>query len=194
MPLVVLNVAYPFAPVAPDAADDTVQAVVRLDAALVRAGNESIVMACEGSVIDGILLETHLPSDGLDDAGRRLVYDQYRFTLGTFLKKWPIDIIHMHGVDFYEYIPPPGVPVLVTLHSPIDLYPESIFHLERPGTFLNCISSWQRQNCPACANLLPETEAESCAIDHYLRIYDTLVTGAIEIPVGETAEISLARG
>lgn len=198
MPLVVLNVAYPFTPVGPDAADDAAQAVVRLDVALVRAGHESVVMACEGSVTEGILLETHMPPGKLDEIGRQQVYDQYRFTLRRFLDKWPIDLIHMHGVDFYEYLPPPGVPVLVTLHSPLDVYPESVFDLERPRTSLNCVSAKQRESCPACANLLADTALEDGAlsggIEQYLMIYERLVNDfrVAETQVVGTTEVSLA--
>lgn len=155
---VVLNVAYPFAPVGPDAVGGAEQIVTQLDGALSRAGHDSIVMACEGSVTEGILLTTGLPQGVLSEAERRKVYNQYRFTLHKFLEKWPIDLIHMHGVDFYEYLPPPGIPVLVTLHLPVHWYPETIFRLDRPRTFLHCVSARQRANCPSCANLLPEIE------------------------------------
>jgi glycosyltransferase involved in cell wall biosynthesis len=158
MAWVVLNVAYPFAPVGSDAVGGAAQIVTQLDAGLVRAGHESIVMACEGSVTNGILLATRMSSGVLDETERRRIYDQYRFTLGKFLEKWPIDLIHMHGVDFYEYLPPPGIPVLVTLHLPVHGYPESIFRLARPGTFLHCVSGRQRGNCPPCTNLLPQIE------------------------------------
>jgi|SRR5579862_5647084 len=198
MALVVLNVAYPFTPVGLDADHDAERAIAQVDAALVRAGHESVVMACEGSITEGILLATHAVSPGLDEAERQLIYDQYRFTLRKFLDKWPIDIIHMHGVDFYEYLPPPGIPVLVTLHSRLDLYPESVFHLGRPRTFLNCISAGQRENCPACGNLLPDVALDngtpSSRIEQYLMIYDRLVNDfrQAEAQVVGTAEVSLA--
>jgi glycosyltransferase involved in cell wall biosynthesis len=156
--LVVLNVAYPFAVAGPDAVGAAEQTVTQLDAALARDGHESIVMACEGSMTRGILLATRIPPGVFDETARRHAYDQYQFTLNKFLEKWPIDLIHMHGVDFYEYLPPPGVPVLVTLHLPVHWYPGRIFRLERPNTFLHCVSSRQRTNCPPCANLLPEIE------------------------------------
>ena len=179
MPLVVLNVAYPFARIGPDAEYDAERTIAKLDAALVRDGHESVVMACEGSVTEGILVATGKAPDELDEAERNLVYEQYRFTLHRFLEKWPIDLIHMHGVDFYEYLPAPGVPVLVTLHSPLHLYPERIFHLGRPRTFLNCVSAQQQQNCPACADLLPEIDlddpTQARMIDRYLMIYERLV-------------------
>jgi hypothetical protein len=176
MKLVVLNVAYPFAPVGPDALGSSEQLLARLDVALARSGHESFVMACEGSVTEGILLATPKPSGVLDEAERHRIHEQYRFTLQSFIEKWPIDLIHMHGVDFYDYLPAPGVPVLVTLHSPIDQYPESIFHLDRPQTFLQCVSPRQRSACPPCGYLLGEIEntddAESSEIIHATRLLD----------------------
>lgn len=158
MHLVVLNVAYPFAPIGPDAVGGAEQTVTQLDAALAHDGHESIVMACEGSVIDGILLATRKPPGILDETERRRIYEQYRYTMHKFIEKWPIDLIHMHGVDFYEYLPAPGVPVLVTLHLPVHWYPEKIFRLERPRTYLHCVSARQRSCCPSCTNLLAEIE------------------------------------
>lgn len=153
-----LNVAYPFAPIGPDAVGGAEQIVTQLDAALAHDGHESIVMACEGSVTNGILLATRKPSGILSEAERRSIHEQYRYTMDKFLEKWPIDLIHMHGVDFYEYLPPPGVPVLVTLHLPVHWYPKKIFHLERPRTYLHCVSTRQHGCCPPCTNLLGEIE------------------------------------
>jgi len=186
MELVVLNVAYPFTRVGPDISSGAEKILAQLDAALTHTGHESIVMACEGSVTEGILLATPKPSAAaVDQAERRRIHEQYRFTLQSFLKKWPIDLIHMHGVDFYEYLPPPGVPVLVTLHAPIEQYPESIFHLDRPQTFLHCLSAHQRAACPPSANLLEEVETGFGAhpdgdglIERYFAIYEQLVSHA----------------
>jgi len=184
MDLVVLNVAYPFARVAPDVSG-TEKVLAQLDTALLHTGHESIVMACEGSVTEGILLATPKPSGAIDESERRRIHEQYRFTLQSFLKKWPIDLIHMHGADFFEYLPPPGVPVLVTLHSPIEQYPETIFHLDRPQTFLHCVSAHQRAACPPSPNLLDEMETGfGCQpdgdglIQRYFAIYEQLVTQA----------------
>jgi hypothetical protein len=191
MKLVVLNVAYPFAPVGPEALGSAEQLLTRLDVALSRSGHESFVMACEGSVTEGILLATPKPSDVPDEAERHRIHEQYRFTLQTFLEKWPIDLIHMHGADFYEYLPANGVPVLVTLHLSVDQYPESIFHFDRPQTFLQCVNAHQRAACPPCPYLLPEIGTDVAAepsetihaarfldagaIDKYFSIYDRLV-------------------
>lgn len=171
MDLVVLNVACPFTPVGSGADGDGEKIVAQLDAALARNGHESIVMACVGSVTEGILLATARPSAAPDKNERSRILEQYRFTLEKFLARWPIDLIHMHGADFYEYLPPPGVPVLVTLHLPINCYPETIFHLKRPQTFLHCISGSERDACPRCANLLPD-------IENYFSVYERLVSEA----------------
>jgi hypothetical protein len=196
MELVVLNVAYPFAPVGSDVSGDAEKSLAQLDAALAHAGHESFVMACEGSMSEGILLATPRPSGCPDEAERRRIHEQYRFTLRTFLKKWPIDLIHMHGADFYEYLPEPGVPVIVTLHLPIEQYPQMIFHLDRPQTFLHCASAAQRRACPPCENLLPETlegaltQPGDGVIEQYFSIYERLVEEARAL---ETAAASRAQ-
>lgn len=184
MKLVVLNIAYPFAPVGPDALGGAEQLLTRLDGALSHSGHESIVMACEGSVTEGILLATPKPSNVIDTSERHRIHEQYRFTLQSFLEQWPIDLIHMHGPDFYEYLPFPGVPVLVTLHRPVVEYPETIFHLDRPQTYLQCANAAQHHACPPCPYLLPEIEdavasetpfLDAGAIDKYFGIYERLV-------------------
>ena len=181
MELVVLNVAYPFAQVGLGVSGAE-KILAQLDAALVHTGHESIVMACEGSITEGILLATPKPSPIIDVAECRRIHEQYRFTLQSFLKKWPIDLIHMHGVDFYQYLPPPGVPVLVTLHAPIDQYPASIFHLDRPQTYLHCVSAHERAACPPSANFLDEMETGfgtqpdgDGLTERYFTIYEQLV-------------------
>jgi hypothetical protein len=183
MKLVVLNVAYPFVRIGPEALGGAELTLAGLDAALARSGHESFVMACEGSVTEGILLATPKTSSLVDEAGRQRIHEQYRFTLQSFVEKWPIDLIHLHGGDFYEYLPAPGIPVLVTLHLPVDRYPERIFHLDRPQTFLQCVSAAQRSACPPCPNLLPEIESDGHSgqffdpgtIDKYFSLYEQLV-------------------
>jgi len=43
------------------------------------------------------------------------------------------DLVHLHGVDFQNYLPPPGVPVLATLHLPLSSYSNSVLNPERPS-------------------------------------------------------------
>lgn len=158
MNLTVLSVAYPFAPVGEDAVGGAEQVISRLDAALVRAGHRSIVVACEGSNVEGTLIATPAPAGTLTDSARRCVWLEHRRKIENAMRSCHVDVIHMHGIDFYEYVPPPGPPVLVTLHLPPGWYPSHAFDPARPRTYLHCVSANQRRACPPCDHLLPEIE------------------------------------
>ena len=156
--LTVLNVAYSLAPVGPDAVGGAEQVLTQLDAALVRAGHRSLVLACEASLSEDTLLTFPLPRGSLNESAREAARQNCRTALATALKRWPIDLVHMHGIDFHQYLPGPGVPTLVTLHLPPQWYPPEIFRLTRPHTFLHCVSESQQRACPPCEFLLPPIE------------------------------------
>src|SRR5919197_2252040 len=158
MPLTVLSVAYPLAPTGSDAVGGAEQVLTHLDAALLRAGHRSIVVACAGSVTAGTRVATPARCEALHAEVREQAQQQHRRAIVRALERWPIDLVHMHGIDFYTYLPPAGVPGLVTLHLPPTWYPAEIFHLRRPQTSLHCVSAAQRRACPPDAVLLPEIE------------------------------------
>ncbi len=157
-PLTVLNIAYPFAPVGPYAVGGAEQVLMQLDTALTRAGHDSVVMASEGSVAEGILISMPKPAGRLDETARKRIHENYRDAIAQLLKRWRFDVIHMHGLDFHEYLPPCGVPTLVTLHLPPHWYSPHIFEMSRPNTYFHCVSETQRRACPPCSNLLPVVE------------------------------------
>ncbi len=154
MSLTVLNVAYPLAPVGRDAVGGAEQILSRLDEALSREGHHSIVVACQGSQTAGTLVATPVYSGVLDETVRQSAAIEHRKAIDYVLSRWRVDLVHMHGVDFYRYIPSAGVPVLATLHLPPAWYPTNVFNLSRPATFLHCVSSAQQRACPACAGML----------------------------------------
>src|SRR5918996_463730 len=156
MGLCVVSIAFPFAPVGPDAVGGAEQVLAQLDAALVRAGDQSIVVACAGSRPAGTLVATPSATGAITASVRARAYAEHRRAINDALRRWPVDLIHMHGIDFHAYLPPPGPPVLVTLHLPPEWYPPAVFPLERPGTFLHCVSASQRARCPGGARLLPD--------------------------------------
>jgi glycosyltransferase involved in cell wall biosynthesis len=144
-PLTVLSVAFPLAPVGPDAVGGAEQVLTQLDTALVRRGHRSLVIACEGSVTAGTLIPLER-SDPRDDRVWYDAHDRCRDAIRTALACWPVDLVHLHGVDFSAYAPH-GVPTLATLHLPPTWYPAEVF--ETGGTFrLNCVSASQRAACP----------------------------------------------
>lgn len=158
MKLTVLSVAYPLAPVSPDAAGGSEQILSLLDRELTRAGHHSIVIACKGSVAEGTLIETPRPRGTLSNKVREQAHKHYWKAIGSALEKYPVDLVHLHGLDFYCYMPYAGVPVLATLHLPPDWYPSWIFRIKRPQTWLHCVSAAQRRACPRSKILLPEIE------------------------------------
>jgi glycosyltransferase involved in cell wall biosynthesis len=154
--LTVLNVAYPFAPVGPDTAGGAEQVLSALDRALVAAGHRSLVVGCAGSQVAGRLLVTgSLPASFNEDA-RRHARKLHRLRIDEALRDWPVDIVHCHGHDFAEYLPPPGVPILATLHLPIDHYPAEALSLCRPGLYFNCVSASQKRSFPDTDAMWPE--------------------------------------
>jgi glycosyltransferase involved in cell wall biosynthesis len=146
-----LSVGYPLARVAENTAGGAEQILAILDEALVAAGHRSIVIAPEGSQCRGTLLPTSFPKRKLDPETKLQVYQEYRTVVQAALEQNSIDTIHMHGIDFLEYLPPAGVPVVVTLHLPLSWYPGRAFALARPNTHLVCVSESQKRNGPAAA-------------------------------------------
>ena len=78
MALTVVNVAYPLAPVGPDAVGGAEQVVHLIDRALVHAGHRSIVVACEGSQTAGHLVSTPAPAGRLDENARQRAVAAHR--------------------------------------------------------------------------------------------------------------------
>lgn len=175
MGLTVLSVAYSMAPVGPDVVGGAEQVLTYLDAALVKAGHHSVVVACEGSEVQGTLVPTKCPQGPFDDLSERRAQQETREAVTRALEQWPVDVVHMHGLDFLRCLPPPGIPVLVTLHLPPEWYPEEIFHLDRPHTYLHGVSRSQAASCPAGVRLLPEIEngvdVEGLQVRHAKRGY-----------------------
>ncbi len=143
----ILSVAYPFARVGPMAVGGAEQILTSLEAELPARGFRSVVLAREGSAAAGRLLETHVPDGTLTPELRQTVTRAHAENLRCALVSQPIDLVHMHGIDFFEYPVPASIPVLVTLHLPPSWYPEAIWHLP-PNYRLQCVSETQRLACP----------------------------------------------
>ena len=61
-------------------------------------------------------------SGAIDDAARAAAHAGQRQAIAAALDRWPVDLVHLHGIDFAAYLPPPGLPALVTLHLPLAWY------------------------------------------------------------------------
>jgi glycosyltransferase involved in cell wall biosynthesis len=144
----ILSVAYPFAPVRPDTPGGAEQVVLALDKALIRSGHESFVVGQKSSRISGRLLALPDLKGKIDKEAALLMREACRAAIRDALKELKIDVVHMHGLDFHEYMPPEGVPVLVTFHLPLAWYPIGALRTQRPCTFFNCVSESQARSAP----------------------------------------------
>ncbi|MFM2042758.1 MAG: hypothetical protein RLY86_1334 [Pseudomonadota bacterium] len=155
MALTILQVAYPLAPVGPDSVGGAEQIVYHLDRGLTARGHSSLVLAARGSRPCG----THIPVPAApapyDDGAKAAAQATHRRAIVQALENHPVDLVHLHGIDALEYLPPPGVPVLITLHLPPDWYPPAIWATGRPDTWLVPVSDSQRRACPDSPALLP---------------------------------------
>jgi len=158
MPLTVISVAYPLTPVGPDAVGGSEQILTLIDSALVRAGHRSIVVACEGSDPQGTLVPTPKWDGDLTEEVRSWAQEHHRIAIAEALRRWDADIVHMHSLDFYAYMPAGDVPVLATLHLPPSWYPSEVFHFQRSNWFVNCVSRSEAEACPPGARTLPPIE------------------------------------
>jgi glycosyltransferase involved in cell wall biosynthesis len=155
--LTILSVAYKLAPVGPDAVGGSEQVLTTIDAALVAAGHRSIVVAMEGSRSAGELVTFAAPPPGqaIEADATDLQRQRLQATIEQVMAENAVDLVHMHGLDFHEYVVPAGPAMLATLHLPPDWYPPSAFETARPDTWLNCVSETEAAHTPPGPHLLP---------------------------------------
>lgn len=137
----VLSVSYTLAPVSLDAAGGAEVVLAQLDAALVARGHRSIVVAPASSRVAGTLLGTAPRSGTIDALARSRACADARRAIADALARWPIDVVHFHGLDFPALRTAVPGAALATLHLPIELYPPAA--LEDPDLELACVSASQ---------------------------------------------------
>ena len=171
--LTVLSVGYSLQTVGPDAVGGSEQVLCQLDAALTAAGHRSLVVGWEGSAVRGTLIPTPSLPGPFDDSTRAAAQAAYRRAIEATLHRYPVDLVHMHGIDFHTCLPPAGVPTLVTLHGPFWWYPPEALRPARPETYLHCVSAAQRHTAPPGLDLLPDipngVDVEALARPHAKR-------------------------
>lgn len=136
----ILSVAFPLLPVGPGSGGGAEQILYLLERGLVDAGHRSIVVAANGSDVSGELLETPAANSEISDAVRTKAQQIHARIIEQVLAREKVDLIHFHGLDFYAYRPAQRLPMLATLHLPIDWYPSSALN---SAVQLNCVSKHQ---------------------------------------------------
>jgi glycosyltransferase involved in cell wall biosynthesis len=195
MILTVLNVAYPLAPVSGDAVGGAEQVLVTLDKALMEAGHRSIVLACEGSSVAGTLFAVPAENGILDEPAKQRAHARHRNAITAVRRRWPVDLVHLHGIDFDAYLPQDG-PTLVTLHLPLDWYPPGALEPARDDLWMHAVSASQQARAPAGARLRPPipngVDIEALARRHARREF-ALVLGRICPEKGVHLALDAAR-
>lgn len=160
MPLTVLSVAFPFAPVGPCGVGGAEKILAELDAALVAEGQRSLVVASAGSLIAGELFAAPMPERALiSDSDKRWHHWRFQAAIDRALSRHRVDLIHIHGMDFDQHVLPPEIPVLVTLHAPVTWYRPEAWASHAGRVQFQCVSHSQR-------NTLPKTLAEVPVIEN----------------------------
>lgn len=142
--LTIVSVGSSFVPISRDAPGGSEQITYRLDKALVEAGHRSIVLGCRGSRIAGQLA----PVEPIAEERGRIppqTWQRHRDALAAVLAANPVDLVHIHSVDFFQLLPPPGVRTLVTLHMPPFWYPPAALRQTGPEVFMHCVSRTQHR-------------------------------------------------
>jgi len=148
MRLTVLSVSYPLAKVSPATAGGAEQVLATIDRGLLRAGHRSLVLAPEGSRCSGLLIAAQVPSGVLDESAKREARRTFKELLDRTLTRYSVDVVHMHGVDFYEYLPDSDVPIVVTTHLPLSWYPGSRLSHKPVNVLLVGVSDFQARTAP----------------------------------------------
>jgi glycosyltransferase involved in cell wall biosynthesis len=141
----ILSIAFALATVGDGAVGGAEQILAHIDRALVAAGHESLVVAASNSQIHGQLFGTAPAPQLVTGDYYWFRYAEHRRKIEDALNSGPIDLVHMHGFDFHEFIPEGDVPVLATLHLPARWYVNWIYYNQRPHFHLNCVSNSQRR-------------------------------------------------
>jgi CelD/BcsL family acetyltransferase involved in cellulose biosynthesis/glycosyltransferase involved in cell wall biosynthesis len=158
-PLTILSVAYPFCPVSEDSVGGAEQVLSLLERAIVAAGHRSLVVAHEASKVAGELVPiADALAAGADEERRCLdgaavarTHAAVAEAVARVLGAHPVDLVHVHGIDFDRYLAPRGVPLLATLHLPVSWYSREAIAPRRPAVHLCCVSPTQSRDLPTWA-------------------------------------------
>lgn len=154
----ILSIAFALAAIRDDAVGGAEHVLAEIDRGLAAAGHESFVVALSNSQVHGTLIATARGPEPLDRDYYRYRYFEHRRKIREALQRYEIDLVHMHGYDFHEFIPECNVPVLATLHLPLNWYPNWIYHCGRPKLYMNCVSAAQRREAPHGAQIVSTIE------------------------------------
>lgn len=146
--ITVLSVPYSLAPVAIDAIGGAEVVLAQIDRTLVAQGHRSIVVAPAGSRIAGSLISTGSLPEVLDERAHAIAIASMRRAITDALERFPVDVVHLHGLDFADVMPATEVPTLITLHLPIAMHDGAALGAWAERAQLACVSRSQADDLP----------------------------------------------
>src|SRR6185437_4959788 len=146
MSLAVLNVAYPFSAVGRDSIGGAEQVLNAIDKAMVEAGHHSFVLATDDSKISGTLIDVPAWNEPITSSMRKHVYAYLRRAIAQALEERQIDVLHLHGVDFENYLPKTTAPIVATLHLPLYYYRANLLGTLDDQIMVTCVSKTQMRD------------------------------------------------
>jgi glycosyltransferase involved in cell wall biosynthesis len=149
MPLTVLSVSYSLAHVSRKTAGGAEQVLATLDEALVRSGYRSLVVAPAGSQCNGLVIPAQVPRGVLDENAKHEARRIFKHVLDRTLDEYAVDVVHMHGIDFHDYLPDREIPMVVSLHLPLSWYAADALCRLGPNITLVAVSESQARTAPA---------------------------------------------
>jgi glycosyltransferase involved in cell wall biosynthesis len=114
----------------------------------------------------GHLIDFPAVTDRIEHEPRNKTYDLLHTLVHEALGGRNINLIHLHGIDFMEYLPVTDVPVLITLHLPVSWYDSTALTPIRERVYFNCVSRHQEATARGISNLLPFVENGVPIQDH----------------------------
>jgi glycosyltransferase involved in cell wall biosynthesis len=174
MPLTIALVAYPVAPVGPACVGGAEEIVRLLDAHLNDTGHRTIVVAREGSRVRGTLVPVPASDGAMDASTRHVASRACAGAIDWVLDRWPVDVVHFHGLDFPTYLPPGNVCMLATLHLPIDWYPAAALRMTADRVRFVSVSRSQQRSANAAGlrvDLVENGVDVTSVVDHRRRSY-----------------------
>lgn len=148
MSLTALSVGYPLAKISESTAGGAEQVLLTLDKALVESGHRSLVVAPAGSRCHGLLIPVYTPTANFDENTKRQAQRRFKQSLDRVLDHYEVEIVHMHGLDFDQYLPQQEIPIVVSLHLPLAWYRQEALRRIGPRTALIAVSPAQARTAP----------------------------------------------
>jgi glycosyltransferase involved in cell wall biosynthesis len=111
-------------------------------------------MAPKNSRIPGRLISIPETKSIITEKVKLETYAMLKKRITKIISEKNIELLHFHGVDFFNYLPDTETPFLATFHLPMELYPLKELTKRKNANF-NFVSQRQRESAPVALQKYP---------------------------------------